>query len=77
MVIASDSEAISYLLGLPRLRAATPACTKRFGEGRQFGVQARRFAPRNDYSIPSRNDFLLMFIINLIKGLTQEGCSGI
>jgi len=26
---------------VPRLRAETPACTKRFGEGRHFGVQAR------------------------------------
>jgi hypothetical protein len=26
---------------LPRLGAVTPACTKRFGEGRHFGVQAR------------------------------------
>jgi hypothetical protein len=33
---------------LPRLRAVTLACTKRSGEGRHFGVQARRFAPRND-----------------------------
>jgi len=24
-----------------RLRAEAPACTKRFGEGRHFGVQAR------------------------------------
>jgi hypothetical protein len=28
---------------LPRLRAETPACTKRFGEGRDYGVQARTF----------------------------------
>src|SRR4030042_6244666 len=35
-------------VGLPRLRAVTPACTKRSGEDRHFGVQARRFAPRND-----------------------------
>jgi len=28
-------------VGLPRLGAVTPACTKRFGEGRHFGVQAR------------------------------------
>jgi len=27
--------------GLPRLRAVTLACTKCFGEGRHFGVQAR------------------------------------
>jgi len=27
---------------LSRLRAVTPACTKRSGEGRHFGVQARR-----------------------------------
>jgi hypothetical protein len=27
---------------LPRLRAETPACTKGFGEGKHFGVQARR-----------------------------------
>jgi len=26
---------------MPRLRAETPACTKRFGEGMHFGVQAR------------------------------------
>jgi hypothetical protein len=31
------------LLRLPRLRAGTPACTKRFGEGRDYGVQARTF----------------------------------
>jgi hypothetical protein len=29
------------LVGLPRLRAVTASCTKRFGEGRHFGVQAR------------------------------------
>jgi len=29
------------MVRLPRLRAETPACTKRFGEGRHFGVQAR------------------------------------
>jgi hypothetical protein len=29
---------------LPRLRALTAACTKRFGEGRHFGVQARTFS---------------------------------
>jgi hypothetical protein len=28
----------------PRLRAVTPAYTKRFGEGRHFGVQARALA---------------------------------
>jgi len=32
------------LLRLPRLRAGTPACTKRFGEGRDYGVQARTFS---------------------------------
>jgi len=26
---------------LPRLRAETPACMKRFGKDRHFGVQAR------------------------------------
>jgi len=28
----------------PSLRTVTPACTKRFGEGRHFGVQARPLA---------------------------------
>jgi len=36
------SPAISFFLRrLPRLRAETLACMKRFGEGRHFGVQAR------------------------------------
>ena len=31
---------------MPRLRAETPACTKRFGEGRHFGPPAKELVRR-------------------------------
>jgi len=37
----SPLRGITRLRTKPRLRAGTPACTKRFGEGRHFDVQVR------------------------------------
>ena len=37
------SKVFTLLRRKPRLRAEAPACTKRFGEGRHFGAQARVF----------------------------------
>jgi hypothetical protein len=34
---------LAFSMKLPRLRAVTHTGTKRFGEGRDFGVQARTF----------------------------------
>jgi hypothetical protein len=46
---------------LPRLRAGTPPCCSR-----HFGVQARRFVPRNDYSNKS-------FTTNKAEPVNEKG----